>query len=218
MTTDDADNGWDSLAEEFGLPADKTSPQAEKPAPAPARSSPRPAPARPARSSRPEVEDEAEDFGAGVAQPEPTSSAVLYDPGPDAVADEDFDDAAPEPLDEGEEAEEGDEAAGEAEGGPEGQEGGKRRRRRRRRKKKGGPGAPEPEAAAPAEASEATDAQDDEVVEEGEAPDEVEEGDDDEPIPASAVEEEMVAEAAGPRPEWHVMTWMELVSKLYRPN
>jgi hypothetical protein len=32
------------------------------------------------------------------------------------------------------------------------------------------------------------------------------------------VDEEMDAEAARPRPEYHVMTWNELVSKLYRPG
>jgi hypothetical protein len=209
MTTDDADNGWDSLAQEFGLETPAPAPKADKPAPAksPARS---PAP-KPARDPRPEIEGEADDFGAGVTE-ERTHRETLYDPGPDAVADdsEEFDDSAPEPFED-----ETEDTAAAAEGGTEG-EGGKRRRRRRRRKKKGGPGVPEKDAADVAEAPAATEP-DDETVEEGEAPAEVEE-DEEEPATPTAVDEEMDAEAAGPRPEWHVMTWMELVSKLYRPS
>ncbi len=41
---------------------------------------------------------------------------------------------------------------------------------------------------------------------------------DDEGEGHSAMEEEMEGEAVGPRHEWHVMTWADLVSKLYRPN
>jgi len=218
MTTDESNSGWDSLAEEFGLEVDKPAAKPEQQTPPPAKPAPRPAATRPA--PRPvEIEDEPDEFGAGVAEPEePALSGALYDPGPDEMAGDDFDDAAPEPL---EEEDEGDEVAGEMEGASEGHEGGKRKRRRRRRRKKGGPGAPEPaaeppdvgevgEVGEPAEAEEA-------IVEEGEAPAEVE-GDDDEPAPPTAVDEELVAEAAGPRPEWHVMTWMELVAKLYRPN
>jgi ribonuclease E len=168
-----------------------------------------------------DIEDEPDEFGAGVADPEPAMTGALYDPGPDVTAGDDFEDAAAEPLDE---EDEGDEVAGETEGGPEGHDGGKRKRRRRRRRKKGGPGTSEPaaepadvgERGEPVERGEPAEAED-AVVEEGEAPAEVE-GDDDEPAPPTAVDEELVAEAAGPRPEWHVMTWMELVSKLYRPN
>src|SRR5947207_566869 len=124
MTTDDSETGWDSLAEEFGLEADKSAPKSEKPAPAPAKRAPRPAPTRPA--PRPaDVEDEADEFGAGVAEPEPVRGA-LYDPGPDEMVGDDSDDAAPESLDE---EDEGEEVAGETEGGPEGQDGGKRKRR-----------------------------------------------------------------------------------------
>jgi|SRR5262245_12534875 len=217
MTTDENDAGWDSLAEELGVEAEKPVPKAEKPA-APAR----PAPMRPAAAPRPEPEDDAGDFGAGFDDVPAPRGGALFDPGPDEVAAEsdDFDDAAPEPLDDDiDEAEPAEPVSAE-----EGQEEGKRkRRRRRRRKKKGGPeGVP---AGVPDVADEIGDDGDEEavaedVVEEGEAPAEIEsdEDEDEEAVPHSAVDEEMEAEAAGPRPEWHVMTWAELVSKLYRPN
>jgi hypothetical protein len=212
MTTEEPDNGWESLAEEFGLETAKPEPKVETPAPA--RSAPRPAATRPARATQPEIEEDADDFGAGVTE-EPSGRAALYDPGPDTVSDDadDFDDSAPEPMeDEGEESPAAGDSSAEGEGESEG-EGGKRRRRRRRRKKKGAPGAPEDDA----EPTPADQAEEDSIVEEGEAPAEVE-SDDDEPAVPSAVEEELDAEAAGPQPEWHVMTWAELVSKLYRPN
>jgi ribonuclease E len=206
MTTDDTDNGWDSLAEDLGIEA--PAPKAEKPEPAPP---PRAARRPPAghRDPRPEVEEEADDFGAGVTA-EARSRAALYDPGPEEVAeDAEVSDEAVEAM---EEAVEGDEPP--ARDDEAGEEGGKRRRRRRRRRKKGG---------APDEAAEGEPAADDAAddgaatVEEGEAPAELE-GDEDEEASPSAVDEEMEAEAAGPRPEWHVMTWLELVSKLHRPG
>jgi hypothetical protein len=210
MTTDDADSGWDSLAQEFGLDAGTPPPKKDKSDPPPKSPTRSPTP-RAAPDPRPEIEDEVDDFGAGIAEA-PARPEAYYDPGPDAVADdtEEFDDSDPEPLedDAGEDIPTADDTAE--------SEGGKRRRRRRRRKKKGGPGGPEKETADVAEAPSLTE-EDDETVEEGEAPAEVEE-DDDEPAPPTAVDEEMDAEAAGPRPEWHVMTWMELVSKLYRPS
>jgi len=97
MTTDDADNGWDSLAQEFGLPTSAPSPDADRPEPA--KSPARPPAPRPARDPRPEIETEADDFGAGVTD-EPSRREAFYDPGPDAVADdtEEFDDAGPELL------------------------------------------------------------------------------------------------------------------------
>ncbi len=203
MSTDDTDNGWDSLAEDLGI---QSPPPAEKPKlAAPTRASHRPVGAH--RDPRPEIEQEADDFGSGVTEtPRP---AALYDPGPETVVDHAADlEETTDPLDEGLE---GDEPAGQGEGPTD--EGGKRRRRRRRRKKKGGGpdgGAEEEPAAGEAEEEAAT-------VEEGEAPAEVE-GDDDEEAAPSAVDEEMEAEAAQPRPEWHVMSWNELVSKLHRPG
>jgi hypothetical protein len=210
MTTDDADSGWDSLAQEFGLGTPPPPPKTDKsePAKSPTRSpTPRPAP-----DPRPEIEDEVDAFGAGITET-PAGREAFYDPGPDAVADdtEEIDDSAPELMDD----EDSEDTPEPTEGTTEG-EGGKRRRRRRRRKKKGGPGAPEKDTTDMSEAPSSVEEEDD-IVEEGEAPAEVE-GDDEEPAPPTAVDEEMDAEAAGPRPEWHVMTWMELVSKLYRPS
>jgi len=203
MTTDDTENGWDSLAEDLGI---QSPPPAEKPAPAaPARASHRPAPTH--RDPRPEIEQEAEDFGSGVT--EEARSAALYDPGPETVVDHAAD--LPETTDPLDEGIEGDEPGLREEGGTD--EGGKRRRRRRRRKKKGGPA----EAAAEGEAAAEDDEEEAATVEEGEAPAELDADDDEEAAP-SAVDEEMEAEATQPRPEWHVMSWAELVSKLYRPG
>src|SRR5262245_2743345 len=98
MTTDDADNGWDSLAQEFGLDASSPPPKVDKPEPVQASAkSPTP---RPARDPRTEIEGEADDFGAGVTE-EPTRREAFYDPGPGAVADDtdEFDDSASEPMD-----------------------------------------------------------------------------------------------------------------------
>ncbi len=206
MTTDDTDNGWDSLAEDLGLETGKPAEAPEKPpASTPAR---RHAPAH--HDSRPEIEQEAEDFGSGVAE-ELQPRAALYDPGSDVVVEEteEFAETGEEPLGEGVE---GDEPVSREEGGPE--EGGKRRRRRRRRRKKGG--APEAGAEPVDEAGETAE-EDEATVEEGEAPAPLE-GDDEEEPAHSAVDDEMEAEAARPRPEWHVMTWQDLVSKLYRPG
>src|SRR5262249_55906361 len=164
MTTDDSESGWDSLAEEFGLEADKPAPKPEHPAHPPAKPAFRPAATRPAQPAA-EKEDEPDEFGAGVVEPEPAMSGALYDPGPDEMAGDDFEDAVSEPLDE---EDEGEEVAGDTESGPEGHEGGKRKRRRRRRRKKGGPGAPEP-GIEQTEAGETAEAEDS-VVEEGEAP------------------------------------------------
>lgn len=207
MSTDDTDTGWDSLAEDLGI---QTPPPGQPPASTvPTRSSRRPA--APHRDPRPETEQEADDFGSGVAD-DPRSRAALYDPGPETVVDHAADvEETADPLDDGSE---GDESQGHDDGPAE--EGGKRRRRRRRRKKKGA-GA---ETAADVEpASEDGESEDEEAatVEEGEAPAPLE-GDDDEEAVPSAVDEEMDAEAARPRPEWHVMSWAELVSKLHRPG
>jgi hypothetical protein len=214
-TNDESEGGWDTLAEEFGLEPKQSAPKAES---APARSGRLPAPSRPARNPQPEPEQERDDFGSGVVdEPGPTRAAI-YDPGPDSVADEDDFGEAPEPLEEEEDAEaaddtEADEGEPTTEGDPEGQPGGKRKRRRRRRRKKGG-GSPE----GPGDEQSSPEGEaDEEVVEEGEAPGEVED-DDEGDGPASAVDEEMDAEAVQPRPEWKVMTWNELVSKLYRPG
>ena len=96
--------------------------------------------------------------------------------------------------------------------GDEGTEGGKRRRRRRRRKKKGA-GEPVESVVAP------ESVESDDEVEEGEAPAEVEDDDEDESdAPPSAMELELEEEIEQAQPEWHVMTWAELVGKLYRPG
>jgi ribonuclease E len=205
MTTDDTENGWDALAEDLGV---QSSASTDKPPPAaPARAPHRPA--SPHRDPRPEIEQEADDFGSGVT--EDAGSGALYDPGPETVVDHAADiEETTDPLDEGLE---GDEPAPREEGTQE--EGGKRRRRRRRRKKKGGAtdaAAEEEPAAGETEAGEEAA-----TVEEGEAPAELE-GDDEDATAPSAVDEELDAEASQPRPEWHVMSWAELVSKLYRPG
>ncbi|HKB05152.1 MAG TPA: hypothetical protein VKD90_23205 [Gemmataceae bacterium] len=207
MATNDTDNGWDSLAEEFGLEAAKEPPKAEKPAPPQAA---RPAPQRRARDPRPEVEGEADDFGSGLAPEPQLVHAPLYDPGPAALAEEYEDEVTAEPVQEAEEGEDDSPPTLEPV-----TDGGKKRRRRRRRRKKGG--APEAAEVEPEAPSEAAEQEEDGGVEEGEAPAEVE-GDDSEEATPSAVDEEMEAEAAVPRNEWHVMTWHELVAKLYRPG
>jgi hypothetical protein len=225
MSTEENDNGWDSLAEDLGLQRTEPAPKPEKPAPStPSRSAPRSAQVQSHRDPRPEVEQDAEDFGSGVTA-DPTPRPALYDPGPGALM-EDADDLiaeeAAEPIDDGAEGDEPHEPVDE--GLPQ-EEGGKRRRRRRRRRKKGGSA---DEAAPGGETTggettggetigEATEDDEASGVEEGEAPAPFE-GDDDEEAPHSAMDEEMEAEAAQPRPEWHVMTWNELVSKLHRPN
>lgn len=200
-TNEDNDSGWDSLADELGVEPTASAPK-------PAAPSSAPPPPRPARDPRPEIEGEADDFGAGID--DERSPGAMYDPGPEAVVDdsEDFDDSAPEPMDDdllGDEP-----VPSDSESEP--SEGGKRRRRRRRRRKKGGQGAPDA-AETPADA----EAIDDDTVEEGEAPAEVED-DEDETITPSAMEEELEEEVVRPRQEWHVMTWLELVSKLHRPG
>lgn len=212
MTTNENENGWDSLADELGIePPEPTSKPEQQPAgqPEPTRPAPiRPAPSRPTRDPRPEIEQEADDFGAGVSDElEPSAEAALYDPGDGIIAEDadEYEDVAVESF---EDAEEGFEPPV---GGTEGQEGGKRRRRRRRRKKKGSESAETP--------AESELAETDELVEEGEAPAEVEGDDEDESdAPAPAMEEELEEEVVRSRPEWHVMTWAELVSKLYRPS
>ena len=206
MTTDDTDNGWDSLAEDLGVAPSAPAPKAAKPAPAP-RAAHRPT----HRDPRPEVEQEADDFASGLTA-EPPARAALYDPGPETVVDHASD--LEETIDPADEGLEGDEPAGTDEGEP--GEGGKRRRRRRRRKKKGG--APGEAAEGEPAADEADEADEATTVEEGEAPAPLEGDDDEDETAPSAVDEEMDAEAAGPRPEWHVMSWNELVSKLHRPG
>ena len=216
MTTDENENGWESLAEDLGLQPTEPAPKAEKAAPSPPRSSGRSAPARPHRDPRPEVEQEADDFGSGVTA-DPKPRAPLYDPGPGALM-EDADDLiaeeAAEPIDDGAAGDEPVEVVDEGAA----QDGGKRRRRRRRRKKKGG--GPDDAATPGGEPAGETDDDDEPAgVEEGEAPAPLDEDEDeDDEAPPSAVDEEMDAEAAQPRPEWHVMTWNELVAKLHRPN
>lgn len=208
MTNDEPDNGWDSLAEDLGLEATAPTPPPEKPRTAPSRRAPA------SRDPRPEIEPEADDFGSGVTAESP-ARAALYDPGPDAFAEEENEPADPtaEPEDEGPEGDEPLTGDGDS---PE--EGGKRRRRRRRRRKKGGAPDGAPEDGETADAAEpAPEAAEAGAVEAGEAPAEFE-GDDDDEAPPSLVDEEMDAEAARPRPEWQVMTWNELVSKLYRPG
>jgi ribonuclease E len=205
MTTDDTENGWDALAEDLGV---QSSAPPDKPPPAaPARAPHRPSSSH--RDPRPEIEQEVDDFGSGVTE-DPRSGA-LYDPGPETVVDHAADiEEITDPLDEGLE---GDEPAP-REDGPQ-EEGGKRRRRRRRRKKKGGAtDAESEEESANAETEAESEAA---TVEEGEAPAEFE-GDDEDVAAPSAVDEELVAEASQPRPEWHVMSWAELVSKLHRPG
>jgi hypothetical protein len=204
--TNENDSGWDSLADELGIEPAKSNPHAEppaKPKPEPAR----PAPRRPERDPRPEIEQEADDFGAGVVEEQIGSAETIYDPGAGPVED-DIEEPGAETY---EDVHEGYEPPGESEPEGEGQEGGKRRRRRRRRRKKGGPESEE----APADV-EMTEGETD--VEEGEAPAPVEGDDDDEVAPPSAMEEELEEEVAQQRPEWHVMTWMELVGKLHRPG
>ena len=205
MTTDDTDNGWDSLAEDLGISPSSPTPKTEKPSPPP-RAAHRAAPSH--RDPRLEVEQEADDFASGLTA-EPPARAALYDPGPETVVDHAAD--LEETIDPADEGLEGDEPASQDESDAE--EGGKRRRRRRRRKRKTGGPEETVEAGLVAEESEdeAT------TVEEGEAPAPLEEDDDEETAP-SAVDEEMDAEAAQPRPAWHVMSWNELVSKLYRPS
>lgn len=111
-------------------------------------------------------------------------------------------------------------------------EGKKKRRRRRRRRKKGGAPA---EGAAPVgevatepvangdsgEFAAIADAEDDQIVEEGEAPDEINQNgdeDDENDVIHSAVDEEMTQAGKDQRQEWKVMSWADLIGKLYRPN
>ena len=198
ITPDEFESGWDFLADDLGLSGDKTETSAAKAEPPAEKPAPKPATSRPAPKPAPREEEEA-DFGGGIAESAPHSEGAMFDPGPDAVADEDEEFGAEEP--DAESTEDG-----------EGQDGGKRRRRRRRRRKKG-PGGPEASEGTVEEAGEETAS-----VEEGEAPGEIESDDDDEEETPSAMEEELEAEAVVQRQEWHVMSWMELVAKLYRPN
>jgi hypothetical protein len=193
---DESDSGWDFLAEDLGITSDKPSPVPEKKESPPERPAHRPV-ARPTLIQ----EEDSGDFGEGLIEPSAEAPGALFDPGPDAVAedDDDFESADTE--------DDGDDSGVPGSGDQEGSGDGKKKRRRRRRKKKGGPVTPEIAEAAEHEA----------VVEEGEAPGEIE-SDDDESESHSAMDEEMEAEAVGPRHEWHVMTWADLVSKLYRPN
>jgi hypothetical protein len=203
--TNENENGWDSLADELGIEPSKPTPHSEPPA-KPKSEPARPAPRRPDRDPQPEIEQEAEDFGAGVVEEPFGSAETIYDPGAAPIED-DFEEPGPESY---EDVHEGNEAPAESDAEGEGQEGGKRRRRRRRRKKKGGP---EGEAT-PAD----VEMSEDQDVEEGEAPAEVEGDDEDDGAPPSAMDEELDEEVALPRQEWHVMTWAELVGKLHRPG
>lgn len=198
MNTND-ESSWDDLVEEFGLKSEAP-PKTEAPA---AKSAARPA--LKSLKALPEPELEGDDFGFGVPAEAPRTVAALYDPGPEAVSEDDE-----------EEFEDGTSDSGET---TETQEGGKPKKRRRRRRKKKG------EQVAAGKPSDDLDSDvaepDDSNVEQGEAPAEVEDDDEDEDDQATlhlAVDEELEEEAALPRPEWHVMTWVELVSKLYRPS
>ncbi len=198
------ESGWDNLADEFGLETTKPAPPPERPA------APKPV-ARPIlRKPDPEPVDDAGDFGSGFDD-ESTPRAALYDPGPDVVA-EDNDEVgeAPEPLEDPDE-ENGDEPT--TEGGEPGPK--KKRRRRRRKKKAGAPEvAGEPTMAAEAGVPVEVEGEGDEPAAESDSESDDEFEDDD------SVEsgEDLEAEAPGPRPEWHVMTWMDVVSKLHRPG
>jgi ribonuclease E len=204
-TNEETDNGWDSLADELGVESKTPPPSAERARTSSTRVGTRPASTRPVVDEEPDSE-----FGEGMSEEAPVGEP-LYDPGPDApIAEtEEFDDSPPEPMED--DLEEIDEAQA-AEGAAGGEtEGGRRRRRRRRRRKKGGAGAPD--------AAEIASEPDAGIVEEGEAPAEVEpDEEDNEPAAPTAMEEELDEETAHFRNEWHVMTWADLVSKLYRPG
>lgn len=210
MTTenDELDSSWDSLADELGV--DATAKPAADPIPPPAPRHHHPAPAHRAPKPEPEAFEE-DDFGGGLEE---------------APKAEEF----AEDLD-GEEGGE-EEGSGEetAEGVSEEGEGKKKRRRRRRRRKKGGAN-PAEGAAAPADVESAEGdsgeyqavgeaAAEEETVEEGDAPAEMGDSseDDDDRENLSAVDEEMNTAGNGPRQEWKVMSWNELVGKLHRPN
>jgi ribonuclease E len=203
-TNDDSESGWDALADDLGVEAPKPVLPAERKEPAPRRSIVSP------YSPSSESEEPETEFGAGVSEEVPRPLEPLYDLGAETVTGdmEDFDDSAPEPLED-----ESDESF--APSDEDEQEGGKRRRRRRRRKKKGAPAS----AGVEESAAEADMADEDSIVEEGEAPAEVEPDEEDErSAPASAMDEEIEEEIAQFRNEWHVMTWADLVSKLHRPG
>jgi hypothetical protein len=231
MMTDSTEPGWDDLAKDFGLDDTATAPS---PA-AEASAEPRTRDAKPFYQGRPKVKPvhnpepvaEDGDFGTEIGDaPEP-----MFDPGPDEVVDAETgsDDFGDEPETEG-----GEPAS---EGGEPGQEGKKKRRRRRRKKKKGpgdgteavaspegkgvAEGSPDGDEGEPVAAAAArNDDEDDEDDATSDAPQAIDEGDDDDddgPM-ASAVDEEMDYAASLPKQEWKVVTWNELVSKLYRPN
>ena len=161
-------------------------------------------------------DDLADEFGLFPDKPAPKAEppkpattfadlpTPLFDPGPDEII------AEPEELEDLEDAgEEGDDESDE--GTEPGQEGGKkkRKRRRRRKKKSGQPEGEQPtlaETVAPAPMN----------VEEGEAPGEVEDDEEDAYNAPNIIDEEIVA--AIPKQEWKIMPWAELIGKLYRPN
>ena len=191
MTNEQNDSGWDSLADELGI---APNPAAERPVqttPAPRPEPSRTAPPGPAHDPRPEIEQESEDFGAGLSEgPEPLVEAALYDPGAGIIAEDadEYEDVAVESF---ADADEGFEPPVL---GDEGTEGGKRRRRRRRRKKKGA-GEPVESVVAP------ESVESDDEVEEGEAPAEVEDDDEDESdAPPSAMELELEEEIEQAQP------------------
>jgi ribonuclease E len=198
---DESEGGWDALAEDLGVEATQPAEPKERPAPAPRRPAYSPPPA--------ETEEPEGEFGTGVSEDELSSREPLYDPGPDTVSgdSEDFEDSASETFED-----EMDEGLAPAAADEE-QEGGKRRRRRRRRRKKGAQGAAEIAQTPPDVDATDTDA----GVEEGEAPAELESDEEEVSAPASAMDEEIEEEVAQFRNDWHVMTWADLVSKLYRP-
>lgn len=224
---DDNENGWDDLASEFGLEPDtsKSKPQPAKPerelTAVEDETIPTPPPPRNLSNPLPEPD-------VALEEDEPQLHAgALFDPGPEQVL-EDTGVSSTAATGEQEEFDETDsEELFDTEAGPEQEqeEGGKRKRKRRRRKKKKGPGEPavgeaddseavEGEESDVGEVTEAT-VPDDAEVEEGEAPEVLAEEDH---VPTSAVDEELEAVANQPKQEWNVMTWADLIGKLYRPN
>ena len=213
MTTenDDLDSSWDNLADELGVDATAAKP-AETVQPPVTKHHHQP-PVKHAPKPEPEVFEE-NDFGGGLEE---------------APKDEEFSDDS-DGADADAEGADGEEGSGEetSEGTSEEGEGKKKRRRRRRRRKKGGAN-PEAAAATPetvdddsgefqaVDGTAAVEEEEEETVEEGEAPGEMSD-EDDENENLSAVDEEMNTASTGPRQEWKVMSWNELVGKLHRPN
>jgi hypothetical protein len=221
--TDDLDNGWDNLADEFGLEPDAKAKPAKQekdtPAPPPRNiAEPLPEPEVPLVPTRVDDEPELHDGALFDPGPEQILEETDHVGVPTAEGEEEFDDTDSGELFDTDEATAGQEGQEEQEG----QEGGKRKRKRRRRKKKRGEGeavAGEAETNEAGDVTEETVPDDEDVsngVEEGEAPEVLDEGDDE--VPTSAVDEELEAVANQPKQEWNVMTWADLIGKLHRPG